>query len=281
MPNTVQEIEDFLAKFQPRAKLEFEYAIYLTLGLSEICDLFFNYVLNRSVRDKLVRQIKARIEKNGENLPDYFIAKLISAFNESDKRSRRSLGKVINDLRGILTSDQAAFLINIQVGSDKISDRKRAYEMCELVYDDEIDSRMWLSWKLYKDENCLAALNKFTSDEKIAINFGEIWSSNCKFRTKNNALKKAARFDFEKVIFLKEVAPVSYLTACVSAKKGVDDEFLWKLINSLDRINSLGYVLWCLGMLGKRELIMKVLETNEIIESRCPVETWEPRFYGF
>lgn len=280
MANSVEEIEEVLSKFKPRAKSEFEYALYLTLSLSNICDLFFDYVLNTAVRDKLIRQIKARTERNGKELPNGFIEKLLSEFNLSDNKYRRSLGKVINDLRGVLSKDQAALLIKNQVVSNKISDRKRAYEMCDIFYNNDIDAMLWLAWNVHKDENCLNILTKLTSAEMLAINFDEIWNADCKFRIKNNALKRVAQFDFGKIGFLKETEPVSYLTACVAAHRDVDENFLWGVIDGLDKINSLGYVLWCLGMLGKRELLTKVLEKSESIESQLRIETWEPAFYG-
>lgn len=281
MANSVEEIEQVLVKFKLRTQSEFEYALYLTLDLSNICELFFDYTLNTAVRDKLIRQIKARTERNGEELPNVFIEKLLFEFNRSDKKYRRSLGKVINDFRGVLTKDQAALLIKNQVGSNKISDRKRAYEMCEIFYSNDIDEKLWVAWNAHSDENCLNILTKFTSAEKLANNFFEIWNSDCKFRIRNAALKRVAQFDFGEILFLKETEPVSYLTACVAAKKDVDEKFIWDVIDGVNKINSFGYVLWCLGMLGKRELLTKVLEESERIESKLKIETWEPAFYGF
>ena len=281
MKNPIEQIELILSKLESRSEIQFEYALYLTLSLTEICELFFEYVLNTKIRDNLTKQINLRVERRGEVIPNSFIDKLVYEFTHSDKKYRRSLGKVIGDLQGSLTEEQMYFLVKTQIASDKVSERKRAYVLCESIYNKNIDDMLWSTWRKYGDENCLSLLAKHAKSKDLSNNFSEIWKHDCKFRIKNDILKRVAAHDFDRTGFLKVSEPIPYLTACVAAQKQVEDSFLWSIIERLDTINSFGYVLWCFGMLGKRDFLWAVLEKVDEIESKLPIETWEPEFYGF
>lgn len=281
MNDPIKILRDRLEAYKGRSLDRFEYAVYLTIDLTILCQLYFSYLIDTDVRNKVVRHIQLRADSDNTTIPIWFLDKLLKEFSRSEGRKRISIGTTIKALASYLDDIQIKAFITDQILSESVLDRKRAYVLTETYYDIDIEHLLRQSWNTYKDPGCMAVLVKQGSIENLVELFDVLWKSqNTKFYIRNNALKRVAKYDFEKVIFLKNDSPVSYLTACIAAKHDVDDNYLLTVAKDTTAINELGYVLWCIGKLGKANVLYKLLDELETIEENLPVEFWEPEFYG-
>lgn len=277
-------IENFYKKVDgcsARSLDRIEYAFYLAMDLEDLCSYFFRYLSNTDIRNKLLRHIKNRAQSGDGAIPIWFLEKLLSEFPSSVGRRRISLGTTIKELRDYYTPDDLRGFFRLQIFSKGISDRKRAYHISEICYNDDVESLLIKAWKEFGDEGSVFVLVKFGSTEKLVDIFKEIWDTeSIKFYIKNQALKKVACFDFNRVSFIEKESPVSFLSASIAAGRNVADEFVLSTARSADSINELGYILWCAGKLSKRDVIFKLINEIESIEKNLPLEFWEPEFYG-
>ncbi|MBB1477567.1 hypothetical protein [Shewanella sp. SG41-3] len=277
-------IENFYKKLDgcsARSLSRIEYAFYLAISLEGLCKNFFEYLPNTDIRNKLLRHIKNRGQSGDSNIPSWFLERLLSEFSSSEGRRRISLGTAIKELCHYFSSDNLREFFRWQIFSEGISDRKRAYHIAEMCYCDNVEDLLVKAWKEFGDEGSVSILVKVGSTGKVVDLFKEIWNSNSiKFYIKNQALKRVACFDFSRVSFMEEESPVSYLSACVAARKDISDDFIIDVARSATSINDLGYVVWCTGKLAKRNVLDRLVDEIEAIESKLPVEYWEPEFYG-
>ena len=277
-------IENFYKKLDgcsARSLDRIEYAFYLAISLEDLCRYFFEYLSNTDIRNKLLRHIKNRAQSGDGNVPSWFLEKLLSEFRSSVGRRRISLGTAIKELCNYYTIENLRDFLRLQIFSEGISDRKRAYHISEVCYNDDIEDLLVKAWKEFGDEGSISVLVKIGSIGKIVDLFKEIWGSeNIEFYIKNQALKKVARFDFSRVSFIEEDDPVSFLSASIAARRDVTDDFVLTTARSADSINELGYILWCAGKLSKRDVILKLINEIETIEENLPLQFWEPEFYG-
>ncbi|MCI5138552.1 MAG: hypothetical protein D3922_09100 [Candidatus Electrothrix sp. AR1] len=190
------------------------------------------------------------------------------------------LGTTIKQFNKYLSNKQRIKLVEQQLLSEKVLDRKRAYFLIDESFVCQIEEKLWEAWELYSDNNCIAILAIMGNMQLLIQNFYDIWhNDNVIFYIKNNLLKKVAILDFNTVKFLKEEAPVSYLSACVAANKSVDDVFVLSVVENSSKINEFSYIIWLLGKLGKESILYNLLNELESIEKKFPIETWEPEFY--
>lgn len=281
MTSKSSKIAEILSIYPCRSSDSFEYALYCTLDMEELCDSFFAKMENANIRNNIVKHLVRRTSRLGQHIPAQFTEALIEKFQASEKRSRITLGTTIKNLRHSLSKTQQRRFFDLQILSGRISDRKRAYELADNIYCEEVDKSLWKSWKMYGDENCILVLAKHSSEHDLLASFNEVWSSsNFRRSTKNSVLKRVAKYDFSAVKFLESESPISYLTACVSAGVIPAEEQAIKIVLTAKSIGSFRYAVWCLGTLGMYDTLVKLLAQAEEIEKGMAVEFWEPEFYS-
>ena len=256
----VSEIGAALATENSRARDSFQYALYLSLSMEELCDAYFVHLSNTVLRNNIIKHILTRRDRRSERVPLRFTRTLLARFESSTKRTRVSLGTTLRDLGDSLERKQLHHFFALQVLSEQVLDRKRAYAVATKIYDQSVDQLLWDSWHSYRDDNCMGVLAGNTAGASLAIEFNNIWHSpDLRFSIKNNVLKRVANHDFALVAFLKDDAPISYLSACVAGGKQIPDDEATSIAKTADNLGSFQYALWCLGMLGKREALYTLL----------------------
>lgn len=276
MATPVSEIHAALTSESSRARESFKYALYLTCSMRELCDAFFVHLSNTELRNEIVKHILARRDRRSERVPRDFIQSVLGQFARSSKRERVSLGTTLKELIDSLTQRQLRRFFSLQVLSEHVLDRKRAYLVSARIYDQEVDDLLWRSWQEYQDDGCLAALARNSSGTRLAQAFAGIWQSrDLRFSTKNSVLKRVAKHDFGAVAFLRNDAPIPYLSACVAAGRDISDEEAQTIAKTARSLRAFQYALWCLGMLGKRKALYDLLAEAPEVESGMPIEFWE------
>lgn len=276
MDDPVKRILNALNSNECRSKNSFEYSLFLTIRMSDLCFLFFKYLMKTDVKNNIIKHIKVKLQGKEESLPKDFIKKLLVKFKNSKQRRRISLGTAIKVLKDSFTKQQLKSFFDEQILSENISDRKRAYVICQDIYDEDVDDLLWKSWDIYHDNNCMDVLSKNTKAERLISHFNEIWTNeDLKFFIKNNALKRVAAHNIDSLEFLKKKNLISYLSACVAAKQSIGDELAQSIAKSTNKISAFNYVLWCLGMLGKDKVLYNLLSEATDIETNMPIEDSE------
>lgn len=280
MSKQASRIDELIKASSCRSKDGFEYALLSTLTMNELCEAFSEEIRNTELRNKVVRHIIRRRDKLGEPVPEAFLSALMTQFASSEKRKRITLGTTIRDLKDCLTDTQKMEFFRLQVLSERVSDRKRAFEVAGEIYSDRVDTLLWEAWNKYSDENCIGVLALHSSASFLEAAFEEVWRSAALHRsTKNSVLKRVAKHNFDTVKFLERESPISYLTACVAAGVAPADTQVIDIACSAESIGSFRYAVWCIGALGMRDALFELLVKASEVESRIPVEFWEPEFY--
>ncbi|HCH3991755.1 TPA: hypothetical protein NKV63_001716 [Vibrio parahaemolyticus] len=272
----IEEIRRIANELELRTLDSFEYALYSTLTVDELCDLYFTYAGNAEIKNTLLKHIKSHIRHQNEKIPTKFKQKIISDFVNSSGRLRIAHGTTIKDFQQYFSVKQLTKFYYEQVSSEMISDRKRAFCVVERIFNEQVSDSLWNTWNCFKDPSAIDTWVKNAQASKIVHAFKHIWTNeNVSLSTKNMALKIVAKTNFDSLSYLKETSPVSYLSACVSANKEVNDSYCSEVIGKVSNINQLGYVLWCLGMLGKYDFLKSEVNKISAIEQNLDKEWWE------
>lgn len=281
MLNKIERISKEIVDKKGRSLNSIEYSLYLTIELKDLCNLYFDYIIVTEIRNKIVKHILERVERQEQEIPKEFFEKLLFEFSKSNGRKRISLGTTIKNLNEHLNNKQRVEFVEQQLFSESVLDRKRAYSSINESCINDVEEKLWEVWGIYTDNNCIALLAEIGSISLLSHNFLAIWHADgIKFYVKNNILKRVSAQSFNTVKFLKDESPISYLSACVAANKSIDDAFALSVAKGASKINELGYVIWCLGKLGKETILYKILDELNSIEEALPIEMWEPEFYG-
>lgn len=271
MRDPIEEIVKTLTITACRSHDQLEYAFYNSLSVAELCDSCVLYINNTSIRNNVIKHLLIKRDRQEKRIPVEFLDKLLCEFEDSEKRRRISIGTALKELSESLNKTQVQRFFESQVFSDRILDRKRAYLLAPQIYDCEIDRKLWESWSKFGDENCMAMLVMLTEAQILSEKFKSIWESEgLRHSIKNNALKRAAKYDFKSILFLKNESPLSYLSACVAACKDISDEELITITENVDSISALKYAIWCLGALGKRNALQQIASRINEIEAKLP-----------
>lgn len=272
----MSDINVALATQHSRSRDSFAYALYLSFSMRELCELYFIHLSNTEIRNNIVKHIITKRDRRGERVSRHFIEKLLTEFESSTKRIRASLGTTLRDLSDSLGRKQLHRFFVLQIMSEHVLDRKRAFAVAPKIYDQGVDQLLWDSWHLYRDDGCMRVLANNSTGVSLAAEFSDIWHfQDLRFAIKNNVLKRVAKQDFALVEFLKTDAPISYLSACVAVGKQVSDDEAISIARTAENLRSFQYALWCLGMLGLREALYRLLAEADEIEGRMPIEFWE------
>lgn len=276
MHDPIPSIEAALRTSDSRIREKFEYAMYLSVRMLELCESYFNHFHRTEIRNKIVKHILIKRDKRTQEIPPKFIERLLREFESSKQRKRISLGTTLKDIKESLSKPQLRRFFRAQVLAESVLDRKRAYVIAPMIYDHQVDKLLWQSWFKYSDSSCMGLLSIKTSATNLTQVFPEVFRlEHLPFFIKSNALKRIAADNFPAVEFLKQESPVSYLTACVAAARRISDKEAISLASAAPNLNSFGYALWCLGALGNTKALYTLIERSENIEETMPREFWE------
>lgn len=270
MADVISTIEESLSLTKSRITDRYEYALYLSLDLSSLCHRLLQVLLKTHLRDLLLKHILIKLTQR-QKLDSRFVDELFSHVINSDKHLRRSSVTVLVGLIDYIHPSVSLNLFNVLIDSQSKLDRNRASQIAAILFDENIEQKLWESWHKYNDIPVLRVLASNSTLNSLKKRFSEIWhNEGIPFKFKNEALKKIAVSDFNSIEFLKDTYPVSYLTACVAADRDLQEEFIDDIVRKAKSLRELGYVIWCVGKLGKTELIMKFLNEAEQIERNIP-----------
>jgi hypothetical protein len=276
MHNEIIKIENALSSSTSAILDRYDYALFFSLKMATLCTLYFEQLNNTVLRNKIVKHIKAKQNKSIESIPNVFMTNLINTFNKSNGRERMALGATIKELKDHLSRDLLQLFFDEQVFSMMISDRKRAYDISILIYDENVEKMLWFAWDKYNDNNCIEVLSKKSDISYLVERIEKIWANKeIKIYVKNHIIKRISAHDFSKLHFLRHTSPVSFLSACVAAKVKISDSEAISIAKSSKSIKEYSYSLWCLGALGKNSAIFELLSQSKEIERSMPPELWE------
>ncbi len=276
MMDKVSEINQIIDGLELRTLDSFKYALYSTLTVDELCHLYFVHARNAEIKNFILKHILSHIRHKNEKIPVKFKRKLLTEFMKSSGRLRITHGTTIKDFQSYFSNKQLTKFYYEQVSSEMVSERKRAFCVVDRIFNEKISDDLWNTWLRFKDFDAIDVWVKNAEPQKIAKVFKTIWESeNVSLYTRNAALKLAAKTEFDALCDLKKTAPVSYLAACVAANAEVSDEYCSDVIDKVENINQLSYVFWCVGMLGKYELLKSKAREITAIEKNLKKEWWE------
>lgn len=270
--DAIDKIENVLDKLDSEIINSYSYALYSTIDINELCNLYFLYLDNVIVKNKILTHIKSHIKHQNQKLPVRFKVKLLKEFCTSIGKIRKTHGSTIFELSEFLSKKQLNSFFDEQILSNKISDRKRAYNIASKIYSQRITNFLWESWNKYHDELAINVWISYSSSKDVSNVIQLLCQSKyIKRYSLNKAIKIAANFNFESILFLKEKFPIHFLSACVVKNYELEDEYCKKILNDIEDIETFKYFLWCIGMLGKYEFLENSLHILNTIEKKLNI----------
>lgn len=265
--NILDRLESTAKAFFPMLKY-YGYALTLTTPMEDLCELYFDQLSDPEVRTQVRNLIKKKIEHREDPIPPFYLEGLLNEFSASTGPIRKSVSESIITVQKYFPKEQLTEFFNEQVRSDIAADRKTAIAIAPSIYDGEVDKKLWQCWFDFEDKACAEVLFDNSPPEQLSLNFRSVWQSeNLSRHTKLKFLKKVAKYNFERVRFLEQENPTSYLTACIAAGEDVSDEFCLETLRSVDKLDTLDYAIWCMGMLEKREFLLGIPNyLNQILD---------------
>ena len=162
-------------------------------------------------------------------------------------------------------------LFDILIFNKRKNDRKLACWIARKHFNDSIEKKLFLAWEKFNDAQLIVPLienGKISIDLHYAIIEKLLKDESVEDWIKRKLLLLLAKKDFEAINFIKNSDPVTYLYIATKLDQEVEEEYIIKIILNLDDSSLLGLVIWCIGKMGKRDLLLKLHPMSDEIEKR-------------
>lgn len=245
------------------------YALFLCLTDEELGKLYIDSINVTTIRDLAKKHILKRVEGGNINPFIPFIEQLFSQLETAKGHRRTSIRVMLYDLLDYLPEHFATQFFDAMIDSPRKSDRNRAYATPKLIMSEERKRKLWQKWNEYREEECLLILIQFGEIDDLASVFRKIWETeNISYKTKNELLRRMAKYRFDVIKSLKDTNPISYLYGAVIANQNLSNQQATELALRAETLQELGFALWCLGKLQKWDSILEINTQMPQLESK-------------
>jgi hypothetical protein len=242
-----------------RLKDSLVYSLFLALSDRALFQFFFEALDDTIIKNHVLKHILRRAEARSLAGLDNFIKRALVAFKREAGRRRTSLGVCLTAFVSYMSPRDIEKLFFSQINSSKISNRKRAYSIAIHIWNQKIENCLWEAWDTYNDIDVIDVLSVKGSTEALTDRFDELWDfDGIPLSFKNRILSAVAQHSFQTVAKLKHSHPISYLSACVHARKIPSQSEALALVDQAKSLGELGYGIWCLGKLGMLPALLNV-----------------------
>ncbi len=170
--------------------------------------------------------------------------------------SRTFLSKIIQHLEKDIIRDYFQLFIK----SDRINDRKNAYEVSKYIWS-EIEHIIWDNLYKINDKGALEQIVNNTDSSDLASQIENIWSIEyLDNRLKKQIIDKTCNEDIIYFEFLKETEPTYYIQALIVRNQTVDKKIL-NLITTKMKQEKNGFLFYYLGLAKDWNLLTDSLKT--------------------
>ena len=159
------------------------------------------------------------------------------------------------------TDDETiGMFFDLYVGSHRINDRKQAYEISKVIWN-EVQDRIWENLWQFEDVDALKLLLYNAEPSQIVKNIEKIWSIKFpKDRIKKLIIDRTKGEEVHHFQFLKSLDPIYYLRALIKRNMQIEPSYLEVVVNEM-KAKGNGTLFYYLGYSKDWDVLVKALNS--------------------
>lgn len=234
------------------------HALFNCISEQEITELYFDQARAEPVFKK---SLESYIVKRTTTQPlrrfDKIAKKLLADYPHEPYEMQLQLRVFLMSFMRSLSPEIIRTFYDLLITSDRVIDRRRAGEVADLIWCDEVEGNLWDNFHKYKDEESLIPLVKNLSDAGLCDLMEKCWTVGFpSYRLKNAVVPRLAKLPADRLHFLKKVEPAYYVRAMVLQGKKVSTTVINQLIKTIPAGES-KFLVWYIGLTGDWDLLIK------------------------
>lgn len=268
--NTFKDIENLKVSLEGLLNEDIFKSYLFTLSNEEILQAFWKYIDDPNVYKYIRWNLVNRISANGAEKFKEFLNDLIRLIPIENYEIATKLRSVLGQSKEALPKNYLRRLFDILILNRRRNDRKLACWIARNHFEVKFEQKLFLAWEKYQDAQVIAPLienERISIDSHFEIIEAILNDNKVEDWIKRKLFLLLAKNDFESIRFLEDLNPVTYLYIATKFKKTVDDKYVIETINNLSDSSLLGLVIWCVGKMGKRELLLKLSSDTDRINN--------------
>lgn len=236
------------------------HSLFNCLSDEEVALLYFDYARgNPELQKSLESYIVKRTQKEPFRSFEYIAKSILHDYQNqpSDRqvRIRMFLSQFIRTLSISCITRYYSLLIN----SSKKYDRKKASDVADLIWSEEVERDLRKNFIQYYDEISLSPLVDNLNAVDLFHLVENIWTKEFpSARLKSKIIKKLSDLPLDDMSFILEVDPIFYIQVLTIKKQTLSETIINQLLDSIDD-NQKSYLIWCIGTSGDWDLLIKYL----------------------
>jgi hypothetical protein len=254
-------IEQLIAKGKSSELVSYNYlvhAIYYTIDINPLIKLYIN-TNNQNIKKSLDFHLSKRFKDDTVDLRKVFNGLFrILKTNHSHKTHQR-IRSLLSKFISKLPRPHVQKYFNYFSSTQYKNDLSAALKVSNMVWNPESDDIFISRYLDTLNDDYLHAVLNNGNTESIMKRLAELWEEEYPSDyLKTKILRKIAPTYMHKLDFLKKGEPDKYLYAACIASQNITDSEARNLFNALHE-NQKSFGLWCLGKLGKWNLLKESL----------------------
>lgn len=236
------------------------HALFNCLTASEVLTLYLEHSLhNEKFRSTLLSFVGSSAAKRSI---DYTLPakKLLENYTLQPYSSQISYRTFLNKVVKFLDRELIIIYFNLFIRSDRINDRKKAYEVADIIWT-EVEEMIWKNYFEFGDKGALEQVINHSSSQDIAQNVMKLWTGkSINNKLKKSIIEKTADEDLYHFDFLKTLEPTFYIQALLVRKLKIDKKLLGSIVKRMKKEQD-GYIFYYVGLAKEWDLLIDCLET--------------------
>lgn len=236
------------------------HALFNCLNEQELKSLFLSQLsqeneFSGSVLDFIVKKLEAK------QLDFHSIAKdLIDRYPSQPYKVQLSYRAILSTIIKYLDKELVLEYFSLFINSQRINDRKKAFEIAEIIWDD-VEDTVWKSFLKFKDEKALMQIINYFTPTDLLSNLPAIWEKDFpKNMYKMLILQKTVKSDISHFKFLMTTEPTFYIQALRLRNFPIEAKFLKSVVKEMVNENN-GFVFYYIGLAKNWNLLIQTLES--------------------
>jgi hypothetical protein len=154
---------------------------------------------------------------------------------------------------------------NLFINSERVNDRKKAYEIAGIIWTD-VEEAVWKFFIKRRDSNALEQIIKYSTADDLISNLSIIWQGgDIKNFHKKLILEKTVESDISYFEFLKQTEPTFYVQTLRLRNLPIENRFLKFLVKRMLNENN-GFVFYYIGLAKDWNLLVQTFKSKKTLK---------------
>jgi len=236
------------------------HALLNCLSEDEIGELYFEHC---AVNPELKRSVESYIHRHSQTRPrrsfDKIARRLLAAYPKESYDFQIKVRVFLTGMVRNLSTQTIKTFFDLFITSQRVIDRRRAGEVADLIFSDEVEGKLWDNYYQHRDEESLIPLVRCLPPNDLCKHMKNCWTATFpSYRIKNQVIDKISAVEVTHLAFLKKRDPSYYVRAMVLKGRKVAAGPINRLKKTLPD-DQQKFIVWYLGLTQNWDLVWKHL----------------------